>query len=42
MTRQRAWVRRLVSRVNPVTVCLWALAAGMATLLIAEYVSQRM
>jgi hypothetical protein len=35
-------VRSLVKRINPVTSCLWALAAGMAALMIAEYVSQKM
>ena len=38
----RADVKQLVRRINPVTLVLWVLAAGMAALLVGEYVSQRM
>jgi hypothetical protein len=35
-------VRRRVRRINLVTLLLWVLAAGMAALMVAEYVSDRM
>jgi len=35
-------VQRFLSRINVVTVFLWTIAAGMAALLIAEYVSQKL
>jgi hypothetical protein len=35
-------MRRLIRRVNPVTLFLWVLAAGMAALILAEYISERM
>ena len=35
-------MRRLVRRVNLVTLFLWVLAAGMAALIVVEYVSERM
>jgi hypothetical protein len=35
-------MRRLVRRINPVTLFLWVLAAGMAALFVAEYVGERM
>jgi hypothetical protein len=35
-------VRRVVRRINRVTLFLWVLAAGMAALIVADYVSQRM
>ena len=37
-----AAVRRLISRINAVTLVPWVLAAGMAAVIIAEYVSERM
>jgi hypothetical protein len=37
----REAVRRLLTRVNAVTLLLWLLAAGMAVLIVAEYVSRR-
>ncbi len=33
---------RLVRRINPVTLLLWVLAAGMAAMIVAEYVSKRL
>jgi hypothetical protein len=35
-------MRRLVRRINPVTLFLWVVAVGMAAMIVAEYVSQRM
>jgi hypothetical protein len=35
-------VRRIVRRVNLVTLFLWVLAVGMAGLMVAEYVSQKL
>jgi hypothetical protein len=35
-------MRRFARRINPLTLFLWVLAAGMAALFIAEYVSQKM
>jgi hypothetical protein len=43
-TRDRGYggvMRRLARRINPLTLFLWVLAAGMAALMIAEYVTQR-
>ena len=34
-------MRRLVRRVNRVTLFLWVLAAALAAVLVAEYVSRR-
>lgn len=34
-------MRRLVRRISPVTLLLWVLAVGMAALIVADYVSQR-
>jgi len=34
-------VRRLVRQINPLTLLLWVLAAGLAALLVAAYVSER-
>ena len=35
-------VQRFLRRINVVTVLLWTIAAGMAALMIAEYVSQKL
>jgi hypothetical protein len=35
-------MRRIGRRINPLTLVLWVLAAGMAALVVAEYVSQKM
>jgi hypothetical protein len=34
-------MRRRVRRINLVTLFLWVLAAGMAALMVAEYVSDK-
>jgi hypothetical protein len=35
-------VRRFIRTINPVTLALWVLAAGMAALIAAQLVSERM
>jgi hypothetical protein len=34
-------MRRLFRRISPVTLVLWVLAVGMAALMIAEYLSEK-